>query len=191
MNTIAKILSFILGPQIWLPLLIFIFIFYTKLPVNQKTILMPALLLFLVIIPFFAMVIAYKLGKITDLDLTKREERIKPVMIMFFCFLSGWGSVFLFGNRLLLNLYSLFFILFVINGIITLFWKISFHMTVNIAGTILVNYLFGWRFPWLYLSIPLIFWARYILKKHTISQLVSAAVLNSTIIFFYLRFVRI
>ncbi len=187
MKKVAKIISFLLGPQLWLPVLVILFVFFTGVGSSLEIPLLSLLILFFIVIPFSSIVLAYKTGKVSDLDLTKRTERFKPLFIMFICFLCGLASVFFLANSVLLHLYILFFILFIVNAVITLFWKISFHMTVNVAGAIFINYLFGWRFPWLYLCIPLVFWARYVLKKHTIAQLVGAAALDLIIIITYLR----
>ena len=57
--------------------------------------------------------------------------------------------------------------------VITFFWKISLHMTVNTSGAILLNTLFHGAYLPVLVVIPLIFWSRLYLKKHTPLQLLA------------------
>jgi len=56
------------------------------------------------------------------------------------------------------------------------YWKISLHM-VGVSGfsTILV-YVFGLGAWWVFLSLPIVAWARTFRKKHTPTQLIAGAI---------------
>ena len=185
---VAKFLSVILGLQVWLPVLLLVLVFKTGLTKEQIIILLPTLSIFQVFIPFGCLYFAFRLGKISDLDLTKREERYVPLIISFITWSVSLALVSLFGNQLLLHLYLIILVLIIIAAVITKFWKISLHMSLNATGSILVNFLFDWQLPFLYLSIPLVFWARLKLKKHTVSQLLAAFVLNAAFVLVALQF---
>lgn len=190
-KNIASFLSFVFGPVVWLPLLLVVFMMKTGLTDNQTRILFPVLFIFQVCVPLFYIVIAYKLGKVTDLDLTKRQERTTPFIIAFFSLIISLIVVKLFGSLLLFHFYSLFTILLVINGIITLYWKISLHMAITVTGSLIINFLYHWQFPQLFLSIPLVYWSRFSLKKHTKSQLIVAFLLNGSIVFLFFYFISL
>ena len=186
-NIFAHFISIILGPFVWGPILIILIILHTNLSTSQIHILLPFLLIFQVGIPLLLLLFSYKFKKISDLDLSKREERIIPIIIIFVSLLISVLIIKLYGSLTLLRIY-LFFILFLsINGLITLFWKISFHMAINVAGSLFINFLYDWKFPILYLSIPLIYWSRLKLKKHTRAQLIAALIVNSLMIFLFLK----
>jgi hypothetical protein len=45
-----------------------------------------------------------------------------------------------------------------------------------------INFLFDWNLPLLYLTIPVIFWARLRLKKHTVSQLIMGIIVTTIVL---------
>lgn len=184
---LAICLSFILGPFTWLPFLLLVFIFKSDLTKNQIGILLPSLFILLVGIPLSYILLAYKGKSITDIDLSKRQERFIPLIIAFISLLISFIVVKLYGSPFLQNLILLFILLLCVNGVITLFWKISFHMAANVVGSLLLNFLYKGQLPILYLTIPIIYWSRLKLKKHTHSQLIAALFLNAIIVLFFLK----
>lgn len=185
MKKLAQIISVILGPVIW-PIAIIIMILKSGLSTQQIFILLPILLFLQVFIPYLYIFRSYKLKKISDLDITKREERYKAMTITSISFFISLFFIYFFGNNLLIKFSIMILLIIIINTLITFFWKISLHMTMNIVVSILINYLFNWQLPILYLTIPLVFWSRLYLKKHTISQLLGALILNGSIVFIFL-----
>ena len=187
MKTTAQLLSLFLGAFFW-PISIFIIILKSGLPPNKQIILFPLLLLCQVGIPFGYIYIAYKRKIISDLDISKREERYKALFATFISLLVSLFLTYFFGNQLLFQLGLLFVLILIINGFITLFWKISLHMTLNIVASIIIDYLFHWKLPMIFISIPLIFWSRLVLKKHTVWQLLAAFLLNGAVTVIFIRF---
>jgi len=189
MKKLAKLLSFLLGPFVW-PITLVILILKTGLTRSQIAILLPSCLFLQIIIPYAYILFAYKKKRISDLDITIRSERYRAMILTFFSFLISLWLVFIVGNRLLFNLFLLVLILIIINTSITFFWKISLHMAINVASAILINFLFQYRLPFLYLSLPVVYWARLQLKKHSPLQLLAALVINTVVILFSLRFIH-
>jgi membrane-associated phospholipid phosphatase len=65
----------------------------------------------------------------------------------------------------------------VINAIVTNFWKISGHTMVATGLSLWLAFLYNeWFLLLLPTFVPLVSWARYRTKKHTIAQLVAGAV---------------
>lgn len=186
---VAQLISLIFGPLVWIPLLT-IFVLKTNLPINQIKLLLPLLLILQVFIPLIYICIAYKFKKISDIDLSKKEERIIPMIIIFISLFISLLIVKSFDSTILYRFYLFSILVLAVNGFITIFWKISFHMGINVVGSLLINFLYHWQLPLLYLTIPLIYWSRFKLKRHTHAQLIVAFLLNAVIVFLFLKYYR-
>ncbi len=183
----AQLISNLFNIATWLPVLSLILLIKTKLTLNQLTLIIPAVVVFQFLIPLGYVLLLFFKGEISDFDMTKREERIKPLILTTISVLISVALIFLSGNRFIINFYLLIFALVFINTFITLFWKISFHMAANTTAAILMNFLFNWKLSFLYVLIPLIFWSRLKLKKHTVAQLIAGFVVNAGLIFYLLK----
>lgn len=135
---LAKLISIVLGPFIY-PVTLVVVLLKTKSNINQIAILLPALFFLQIIIPYGYIYFAYKRKKIGDWDLTKKEERHVPLIITFFSLLLSLVLVYFLGNQLLTKLMLLTTILLIINGVITVFWKISLHMATNVAAFLIIK----------------------------------------------------
>ncbi|MDO8610023.1 MAG: hypothetical protein Q7R95_05715 [bacterium] len=182
---IAQIISLLFGPII-IPLLLIIILFNSGLKNQQIFYLLPITLILLIGIPYGYIVYAIKNKSISDIDITKREQRFGVMLITIISAFISLISVYFLGNQLSFYLYLLIFIILVVNSLITLFWKISLHMTANIIMAIIINFLLHWQYPILFITIPLIFWSRLYLKKHTFMQLLVALILNGGIAMLFL-----
>lgn len=179
---LAKVLSVILGPQLWLPALLLITLFKVDLSWDRIKILLPILFILQVIIPIGYIYLMARTGQVTAWDLPKREERHPFLRLTLTSYLVAIVFIYLFGNQPLLNLSLIIFALLMIISVTTAFWKISFHTSLNTGGAILVNFLFDWKLPWLYLTIPIILWARFILIRHSLAQLLAGIGLSGAFI---------
>lgn len=164
-----------------MPFLFFLMIFRSGLSRYQINILLPLLLLLVVIIPLGYLYIAPKLGWATKWDLPKRKERYPFFAITLTTSLISLWLIFTLGTKLLFNLSILFLIMLLIAMTVTYFWQISLHVTLNVFGSLITNFLFGWNLPVLYLTIPVIIWARFLLKRHTLLQLTLPILINTAI----------
>lgn len=178
---LAHLLSVILGPLGWLPVLFLTVIFRSGLDNQQLRILLPSVLLLEVIIPLLYLHFAPRLGFATAWDLPKRRERYPFLSLVFITNLISLYLSYRFGTMLLFNLGILLTIGLLVFFVITFIWQISLHAGLNTFGAILINFLFGWSLPWLYLTIPIIFWARQMLNKHTMKQLLIGALISGLI----------
>lgn len=176
---IAKYLAVILGPHIWLPILFVLIILKSGLSNQQLIIIFPSVLVLQVIVPLLYLIFAPKLGWVGAWDMKSKEERRPFFIMMLVLTIISLLVIYFFGNAFLLNLNIILISLLVILFGITYYWKISLHTSLNTATAILVNSLFNWTLPLLYLTIPLIFWARLKLKKHTTSQLIAGVVVTT------------
>lgn len=186
MKILALISSFIFGPQIWGPIIIVISLFKSDVSQSQITILLPFLLFGTLGIPFGYILYAYKKKIIKDLDMTNRLERFIPLTIIISSLCISTLYIYILHANKLGNLFLLFTLLMIVNGIITIFWKISLHMAINVLGTLLCIYLYGSIAYPILITIPIIFWSRLFLKRHTFMQVIISLLLNGFIIYTYL-----
>ena len=180
---LAEIISEIIGPHLWMPILLLLLTFKTGLDLEQLKILLPALLILLIVIPFTYLHVALRLGWVSKWDLPKRQER-RPMMLIFFvCSLISLGLVREFGTEMFFDLFILLLATGFITSLITFFWKISIHMVLDTTGILITNFLLGWQFWPLFLMIPVVAWARLKLKRHTPAQIGSGIILSVGIFF--------
>jgi len=95
------------------------------------------------------------------------------------------------SSTLLIVIFSTLNITFFLGFVITLFWKISFHMIWSILATFFIIY--SLQTPQSYLLIlfiPLIAWSRLQLKRHSLLQVVAGTLLTLTCIFLVLTFIK-
>lgn len=188
MKKLAQIISFVLGPQIWGPIIIWLIFNFNPLPYYQFIIYFPLICIINLIIPLGYICIAYLKKQIKDLDMTDRKERIVPLIIVTISLLIS-SIIFQLSDMMpLRNIFVFFTSIILINGTITLFWKISLHMAVNIIGWLLVMNYFGIKMLPLIVVIPLVYWSRLYLKKHDVWQLLGSLVLNGGIVLLFIFF---
>lgn len=90
------------------------------------------------------------------------------------------------GNRLLFQLSAVEVLLTSVALLVTKFWQISIHVFICAAGSTIINFLFNWNFPELYLLVPLVGWARLELDRHTFPQVFVAALVGTVLPLFLL-----
>jgi membrane-associated phospholipid phosphatase len=117
-----------------------------------------------------------------DLDISKREDRIIPLLMstmgaVFISFIVTSklhiGSLVLFSYVLVALLVALTFTTFV--------WKISFHAAAPAAAVTLLILFRGPMYAWLYLAIIPVIWSRLTLKQHTPAQLAAGTFTGASI----------
>ncbi|MCX6809171.1 MAG: hypothetical protein NTZ65_00215 [Candidatus Berkelbacteria bacterium] len=172
----AEIISWLFYPPLVGTVFFVFLVFWYSTDLNQGLHWLVAISPFLIFIPLIYFVISFKLGWISDIDLTDRKER--PIFLSAFIVSLALASALLY----LLSVPTKFFVyvfsglvMTVVTSIITLFWKISFHTAVTTSVVTAITILGGPQFWPLFLLIPIIGWARVMLKKHTFWQVVGGA----------------
>lgn len=171
LENLARFLSVVLGPQFWAPLLLATFILATGLSIQQMLMLLPILFILQIVIPIIYIKVATARGWIQNWDIPKREERYEFwLLISVTSFLAAMATK-LIGTILAFKVLMILFILLTALVLISLVWKISFHMISAMGSALMINYLVDNKLTILYLGVPLVFWSRLILKRHTFAQL--------------------
>lgn len=142
--------------------------------------------------PLALLVWALKTKRISDWDISKREERVRALAVFLVIFLFNFFLISQFGTPYLFQLFLVFFLWFFGFFLITGFWKISGHMgTITIAVLFVIHW-FGRPLVPLIFLLPCVGWSRIILKKHTISQVIGGFLYAVSIYYGsqYLNFIR-
>jgi len=185
---IAKIISMVSSPlYLFLPLVLII-LGSTHLDGHDRLMWGLMLAIFLGFLPFATLWLGLKRGSISDIDFTIREERTPYLLAIIFF----WSSAALI--TLMLDGPQLVFVL-ILTGIgislmillINFFWKISNHTLFFSAAVFFAGRIFSRHYLWFLIFLPVIAWARYAQRKHTMCQLIAGALLGATVICF-LRF---
>ncbi len=177
---LAKIISIVLGP-VWLPVVLVLILYNSDLSKYQISILFPSLLILMVLIPISYLIIGPRFGWISSWEMKLVKERSPFLKMVLINTLLSLIIIYFWGNTLLLKLSItlLFLLLFIL--IISKFWKISIHTSLTTVCVILLNFIFNWDLLYLFFTIPIVYWARLHLKRHTNLQLLAGVVLAGTI----------
>jgi membrane-associated phospholipid phosphatase len=120
----------------------------------------------------------YATDRISDLDMSIREEREKVFGVFVIFYLLGTVTLWLTHSpRLLIATMAGYTLATIIVQYITRYWKISTHALGITAPLVTLSLLYG-RQPLPFLPlIPAVCWARVYLKAHTIGQVIAGAAL--------------
>jgi len=135
-------------------------------------------------------IILFKVFKITsDFNVTQRSERPKLFIIMGITFLYSLYIAYLSQDPKLIVIYEVLNLTFFTGFLITLFWKISYHMIWSCIAIFTIIYI--WQAPSFYLLLillPIIAWSRLELKRHNIMQVIAGSALTGICIFIVLTY---
>ena len=130
----------------------------------------------------------YATDRISDLDMSIREERERVFFAFVIFYLIGTATLWLtHAPKLLVASMAGYTLATAVVQYITRYWKISTHAVGITAPLVALSFLYGRQpLPFLVL-IPMICWARVYLRAHTIAQVVAGAVLAtcSVTVFFW------
>jgi membrane-associated phospholipid phosphatase len=130
----------------------------------------------------------YASDRISDLDMSVRQEREVVFSTFVVFYLAGAATLWLLhAPRLLVATMFGYFAATLVVGYITRYWKISTHALGITAPLVALTLLYGRQpLPFLVL-IPMVCWARVYLKAHTLMQVVAGAGLGMACVavFFY------
>jgi putative transposase len=129
------------------------------------------------VLPVGHLAYRYYLNRISDLDITHRHERISWYTGMALFWVGTLITIVLFFPSIprLIMIYQFWLAVFgVLNAFVTYYWKISAHAMLSTGLTLWLFLLWNfWFLLLLFTFVPLICWARFRTKKHTVMQLVA------------------
>ena len=158
-----------------------------EVPVETRKYIVTISLLFTIIIPTILFLLFFKMGWVSDLNLTVRKERILPTFIVLLLF---FVLYYLVRNAEGINVEFVSILLgsiigILIANIVTVFWKISIHslgVTGVLGSLVALFYATEETLPvavYIFLAIAIIVGAsRIILKRHTPMQVIMGSILG-------------
>lgn len=139
------------------------------------------------LLPFGFVLWLLQQGKVSDYNLTRREDRFWPMVVSMASALFGWVVLRqMSAPALLLALATANLAQSVTYFFITLRWKVSIHSAVAAGLAVLASATAGGTVWALVLAVPLIAWSRVVLRRHTVAQTVVGAAIGSLFLAFAL-----
>ncbi len=136
-----------------------------------------------VLFPTFGLLVyALRTKKISNWDISNRKERVKALCIFLLFLLCGAIGIACVGRMIVTNFFVLITIMYFLFFLITLWFKISGHMTM---ATLFVGTLIVWfgGFTWLLVfALPVLAWSRVVLKRHTRLQVITGIIFGACIV---------
>lgn len=169
------VISRVFDPVLEIPLLLSAAVWYV-VSNGLRWRFLALLLLVDAVLPGLYFLVGLRSKRISDWDMTKREERYNLYFFTIFCHLFGVVLAYFLGKESLFEILLVFWSLAVVFGIVTVFWKISIHGGVNGALVAFFNHFYGWdRYWWLVPILILVLWSRVVRNKHTWLQVLVGA----------------
>lgn len=139
-------------------------------------------LFFLSIGPLTYILIGVRLGKLSDVDISRRSERPGPFFFGIISVTIGWIVLALTdGPKNLQTVLIITAISGVIMMAITLRWKISIHASSLGGVATVLTALYGVVMLPTFLLLALVSWSRVALRRHTIAQVVAGSLASIAI----------
>jgi membrane-associated phospholipid phosphatase len=175
----ARFVSNILAPSsISLPFILLVALYHAPHP---KVALFYGLLtlFFLSIGPLCYVIACVRLGKLSDIEVSRRTERAGPFLFGISSVLLGLlALVLLHGPRNLQTVLIVTEVSGIVMMVTTLWWKISIHASsLGGAATILTALYGGIMLPTFALLI-LVSWSRVVLGRHTVLQVIAGSLMS-------------
>jgi membrane-associated phospholipid phosphatase len=119
-------------------------------------------------------------GRYTDHHLREREQRAVPLGLAALSVATGVVVLLVAGApREITALQVAVLVTVAVSTAITLAWKVSFHVAVVSAAAAVLTLLGGpwWALSWL--AVPVVGWARLVLRAHTAAQVLAGLVVGA------------
>ena len=175
MRKFAWLITRTFDPVFEIPLAVGMSVWFLADPsMRLQTLLL--IFLFYVLAPAIYFVVRIRKGKVSDWDITKKEERKAIYQFSIASHLLGILAVFLLGQIFLVKLLMVLWVVSVVFMVVNIYWKISVHAGVNAFLMVLLNNFYGWKiFGGLMVVLLLVLWSRVYLRKHSITQVMAGA----------------
>jgi len=178
----ARLVSNILAPvTISIPAVLLV-AFYDAQSLASSLFYTSITLFFLSFGPMLYIIIGVRLGKFSDVDVSRRKERIGPFLFGLASVLAGLVTLVLIkAPKNLQTLLIITTVSCIVMLVITLWWKISIHAS-SLAGTVtFLTALYGVIVLPAFLLVVLVSWSRVVLRRHTVAQVVAGALVSITL----------
>ncbi|RNA65105.1 hypothetical protein CR163_007615 [Prosthecochloris sp. ZM_2] len=180
----ASLVSWVISPVVVAPAayLLVILVGFAEDPLRYYYFLV--LFLASTLVPMLLVYGLKKIGRISDYNISFREQRFLPLLVMVAVNALGYEVMMqldaprIFTGILLFNAVNTVLIL-----LITLQWKISIHLLMLTSCIALLFIQFGLPVLQLLVLVPLLMWSRIYLKAHTFMQTLIGGVIGFLVMY--------
>jgi len=180
----ASLVSWVISPVVVAPAVYLLVVLYGYSATPHHLDWFLVLLLSATIAPMFLILGLKKIGRISDYNISFREQRFLPLLVLVGVNLVGYELMkqldaprFLSGI-LLFNAVNTVFIL-----LVTLQWKISIHLFSLTSSIALLVLSLGAPALALLCFVPLLMWSRIYLKAHNFMQTLVGSLIGFLLMF--------
>jgi len=188
LHRFADFISWVISPVVVAPLAYYAIVMHGYgSDVNSMSYLM-VLFFSSTLAPIFLISGLKKIGRITDFNISSREQRFFPLLVLVavnalgYEFMKHLHPPKLLTGILFFNSVNMIFIL-----LITLQWKISIHLFTFSSSVALLFIQFGSVALCLLLFVPLLMWSRIYLKAHNLMQTLVGGVVGFGVMYSELK----
>ncbi len=184
----STIISFFFHPMV-ISLAVFYILLFATGPITHNALsVLFVCFIFSTFIPITTVLILKKMGKISDLDASQKEQRIFPLSLgIIYSGIAYLILTYMHADSLVRGLMFCYMTNTVITILITRYWKISIH-AMGVGGPIAALWVAGLHYPLSALFVlAAVNYSRVILKAHTVLQVVAGSLLGLVLTFFQLN----
>ena len=183
---IAQIVSIILDPVFLGLVILMVSIIKSQMPTNTMTKWIISTLILNAFVPGLFYWFLTSRGFVFDATLdNKNAQRQRIIIFLIYFTVVVFEIIALILIQIYQPLYAVLIgaaISLMLGSIISYFFKISIHASMVTFFVVMMILIFGWNLWPIIVCIPLIFWSRLVLKRHTISQLLTGFALSLLIV---------
>jgi len=126
--------------------------------------------------PLLYIIIGVQLGKLSDIDVSRRTQRFGPFLFGIGSITFGWIVLSLTnGPRNLQTVMIITIFSGVVMMVITCWWKISMHASSLGGVATMLTVLYGAVMLPLFVLLILVSWSRVALRRHTVPQVIAGS----------------
>ncbi|HYX49521.1 MAG TPA: phosphatase PAP2 family protein [Ktedonobacteraceae bacterium] len=131
---------------------------------------------FLSVGPLLYIIIGVRIGKLSDIDVSRRSQRVGPFIFGIVSVTIGWIILSLInGPRNLQTVMIMTVFSGIIMMVITFWWKISMHASSLGGVATMLTVLYGAIMLPLFVLLVVVSWSRVVLRRHTVPQVIAGS----------------
>ncbi len=182
----SSIISFVFHPMLISLVAFYLLLFGMGTIATNAFSVLIVCFIFSNLIPISTVLVLKKMGKISDLDASKKEQRIFPLTLgILYSGIAFLILVKINADPLVQGLMFCYMSNTIITILITRYWKISIH-AMGVGGPIAALWVAGFQFPIpAFLILIAVSYARVVLKAHTVLQVIAGTL--GGLIFTYIQ----
>jgi phosphotransferase system glucose/maltose/N-acetylglucosamine-specific IIC component len=133
-------------------------------------------------IPLLYMILGRRIGGVSDFELSRRAERPRFIAVSICSDLLALVLLIFLGGPHLLRVMTLAYLcLGIVMLMISSVWKISLHLAGFSGFATALTFVFGPAALITFVGLPVLAWARWHRRKHTVAQLIAGALVGGLI----------